>query len=325
MTIPKGIIVLEGPDHSGKTTLADHLVKKYDAEYLHATFPFPQGHDVFSYHLMLMLKAINYSQTKLVIIDRLWPSELVYGCVHRGGCSMPRYEILIDRLIRKHAGVYVFCLHSRNQEQYEAEFEKDAIARKEVYATSAGSVFTGYHALYSKMAHRRDVMPYYYTEKAGKDIDGFLSGVLSMMRHMQILQYPKALTRSFKNYLGSAAMATRVLIGDESNYDMPWWPFFAYNNCSKFLLEQLEGWWDDSKLCFVNISNDGGEEAVRWLVETNHCVPIVMGRKAMATVARLKLKNSIGMAVPCRYLHHPQWYRRFHRNDYLLQQTIREM
>ena len=35
------IIVLEGPDGSGKTTLARHLVELLGAEYLHLTYRWP--------------------------------------------------------------------------------------------------------------------------------------------------------------------------------------------------------------------------------------------------------------------------------------------
>ena len=53
-----GIIVLDGPDCCGKTTLANDLIMNHGARYVHATYRF--GKTMFAYHTAVMRKALHY-------------------------------------------------------------------------------------------------------------------------------------------------------------------------------------------------------------------------------------------------------------------------
>lgn len=78
------IIVIEGPDFSGKSTLAADLMQKYrNHVYIHcAVTP-----NIHALHTNAILNAIKLSEDFTVIIDRLHYSELVYGPIFRNGVS----------------------------------------------------------------------------------------------------------------------------------------------------------------------------------------------------------------------------------------------
>jgi thymidylate kinase len=75
------IVLLEGPDGCGKTTLAQKLVEKYDGEYHHCGVV----KNIFQLHLNTVRRCLT--DDRLHIIDRLYVSEYVYGNVYRDGES----------------------------------------------------------------------------------------------------------------------------------------------------------------------------------------------------------------------------------------------
>lgn len=107
MTVLKyPIIILEGPDCSGKTTLADKLIKKYkNAVYIHNAV----SDDILSLHTRAWLNAFNLSENFVVIIDRLHLSEEIYGNLFRHRIS---YDTdTFDKKISGIKNVYkVLCL-----------------------------------------------------------------------------------------------------------------------------------------------------------------------------------------------------------------------
>lgn len=83
------LIILEGPDHAGKSKLAFHLIEKYRFNYYHCGVK----PDIMQYHLKVLeaaYKDINEYDSNYVI-DRLHLSEYVYGNVFRNG---PKYDYL---------------------------------------------------------------------------------------------------------------------------------------------------------------------------------------------------------------------------------------
>lgn len=83
------LIILEGPDHAGKSKLAFHLIEKYRFNYYHCGVK----PDIMQYHLKVLeaaYKDINEYDSNYVI-DRLHLSEYVYGNVFRDG---PKYDYL---------------------------------------------------------------------------------------------------------------------------------------------------------------------------------------------------------------------------------------
>ena len=77
----KGIIIIEGSDASGKSTLAKKLAIKYNGIIFHQTYRFKNKIPI--YHMTILRKALKLSKKQLVILDRLHISEYIYGKVFR--------------------------------------------------------------------------------------------------------------------------------------------------------------------------------------------------------------------------------------------------
>jgi len=80
------IVILEGPDGSGKTTLAQQITERYGHRYHHEGPP-PKGQDPYTYYLTrayeLVLETFGETPGR-VVVDRFALGDRVYGPVLRG-------------------------------------------------------------------------------------------------------------------------------------------------------------------------------------------------------------------------------------------------
>lgn len=111
MTLPQ-LIILEGPDAAGKTTLARHLARSMSGCVFRCTWTSSLNIAMADYQQNVLDNA-RWSIRELctpVILDRHWPSEWVYGQVFR---SITRGQIswmmTFAEQIRDMGGVYIFC------------------------------------------------------------------------------------------------------------------------------------------------------------------------------------------------------------------------
>lgn len=78
------IIIVEGCDASGKSTLINQLMEKYPNNcYIHNAVT----DDILSLHKNTIDAALTASQYHYVFIDRLHLSEKIYGTIFRNGAS----------------------------------------------------------------------------------------------------------------------------------------------------------------------------------------------------------------------------------------------
>ena len=78
------ILIIEGCDASGKSTLAQQIMEKYpNHAYMHNAIT----DDIYSLHKNTITSAIEASKEHIVVIDRLHLSEKIYGTLYRGGSS----------------------------------------------------------------------------------------------------------------------------------------------------------------------------------------------------------------------------------------------
>jgi thymidylate kinase len=98
------IIVLEGPDGSGKTTVAQAISELYPGLYesLRCGPPSPDTEPYWQYDGIIDQAEMLENDGKLVVIDRLHVGELVYGRIFRGRSrlSIEQAQTLDDRLAR---------------------------------------------------------------------------------------------------------------------------------------------------------------------------------------------------------------------------------
>lgn len=140
------IIVLEGPDGAGKTSLAEALQKKLGARYVHLTYRFKDK--MHLYHGAALRFCARVAQDQPVILDRWWPSEIVYADAYRGGSTFAKYYLLMEHIASKIGLVYVMCL-PEDREQYLEHFNKLKGQRVEMYNEGLNRVYDGYSVMYS--------------------------------------------------------------------------------------------------------------------------------------------------------------------------------
>ena len=88
------VVIIEGMDNTGKTTVIHGLMEKYNnVLYMHATKPKEIDpikcaieQKKYFHHMVESIKNVEQSRfnVDLIILDRSWLGEYVYGCLYRG-------------------------------------------------------------------------------------------------------------------------------------------------------------------------------------------------------------------------------------------------
>lgn len=100
------IIIIEGPDGSGKTTLAEKLSKQTGYPVVHHSYPKTDEEK----RMMLSYYLDTIETGKNMIIDRCWYSEMVYGEAIRGSSAISFPEMyLLETKLAKHGALIIHC------------------------------------------------------------------------------------------------------------------------------------------------------------------------------------------------------------------------
>lgn len=308
------IVVVEGVDGSGKTTLANELAKRHgDAVILHQVYRWKRL--MFEYHTAVLRQAAHLAdQGRLVILDRMWPSELVYGKVYRGGSKFWLEGRFMDRVLLKHAAVYVFC--SGSLDVLEARNAKLKKERHELYSTSYRELYHAYEELYAQMASSWRLWDILRYSIEANDPVQFSKDILERSAFWRSRQYQPALAHHCQNMLGHVGYAKVLFVGDRCNQKHRFmeWPFYEYGNCSLFMtrcLEELghcehEALWTNAT---CSDQEQCGTDLAKFLSNTVPALNIVaLGREASLGLARAD--------VPHQFLPHPQYGRRFDQPEF---------
>lgn len=322
-----GIIILDGPDATGKTTLQKFLVNRYSAKHLHLTYNSSVASRMFDYQTEAMIEAIKLSQDHLVVVDRHWISEAIYARVFRGGSPWPHMGRLMDRVWRKHAAMYVICLpdtiesgienHHKNLDPshpYDdvkfTELLTRYLALYEGDGETTGDDYAAQLARHNPMCDRPDVIDYRIGAD-GSDMKGFCDKLIYQLGLWRKLQWPKALDSGYMNFTGHWAHADYLVVGERFNLKNSTlvgseWPFYEYLNSSKFLLEIFAKInVDESRLMFTNsvdLHNYNNHD-IREFYDRNFKI-ISLGNTATTWCRTLGVKRF-------NQLHHPQYVKRF--------------
>ena len=132
---PKGIILLEGPDTGGKTTLANRLAEKYNGWIMHATWDKDKDGEMDFYLNSQLSAAIDLAEHQLVILDRHWMSPLVYSKVYdqKGVSDEGWYEIIKQSFVDLNIPT-IICLPDR--ETFVDHFNNVRAKRSEMFDDS---------------------------------------------------------------------------------------------------------------------------------------------------------------------------------------------
>lgn len=306
-----GLILIEGPDGTGKSTLAAQFKRDFGAVVLHQRYRWKTR--MFHYHTAVLRRAIKLvGQGKLVVLDRLWPSELVYGQVYRGGSPIPLEGRFMDRVLLKHAAFYIFC--GGDPKVIAARHAKLKEQRDELYESKIEELARAYDQFVSDFAgsgdNRRFDVVNYSIENDGDFLDHFAKSVVTRMELWQKRQYLPALSCSNQNILGHAATAKILFVGDKCNqkHRGMLWPFYEYGNCSLFMTECLNELGFSEQHAMWTNANAGDD--FKGIIEFRpHLKVVSLGADAHDTLHAAGISHH---SIP-----HPQYGRRFDRSGFL--------
>lgn len=301
------IVVVEGPDGSGKTTLAMKLCASMGAKYLHLTYRFKN--QMFNYHTAAIELALKYAEKQPVVIDRWWPSELIYADVFRGGSTIKHSGRFLDRVALKHGVTYVFCNPS-DEAKYFSRFDALKETGREMY-TSMEGVYQGYQNLYKRLGPRTDCV-HYDIDTDGKDLENYVEWLETYSSSIWGRVNPFWSDNGNRMIAGNGNRPDILFVGDEnlSKTRREVWPFFEYGNSSLWFTEALARHKiPEHKLAWVNSAKAGipcYDMVRKAILVAKPKYVVMLGHKAEGRV--VPDHNS---PIQYHFMRHPQWYRRF--------------
>lgn len=151
------IIIIEGPDGSGKTTLAEKLSKQTGYPVVHRSQPKTEEEK----KQMMDQYVTTIEAGKNMIFDRCWYSEMVYGPVMRDASVITYPEMyLLEHKLAKHGALIIYCTDKPKT------LWRRATKRGEDYITHYDTfecICTGFDALMS-VPHLVPVVKYGYED-----------------------------------------------------------------------------------------------------------------------------------------------------------------
>jgi thymidylate kinase len=291
------LIIIEGTDGAGKTTLANKLLDVLrtelpddDVEYLH--YAQPQRHPLAEYELDL--QDYRPGCGRHLVIDRYHLGELVYAEVYRGGSELGAAGRLhIDAFLAARGALLVLCnatvaqiaarLEARGDETYlQPEHQGEVLRRFREVAAAAQALEP---VVLDGFADRDDI------ER------------LFTLAHL--LDYDARTVNDFPSYIGSPY--PRVLLLGDRGYEhmgkQHTAAFVPYPDTSGYWLLDALCRWSSLDLREVGIANTG-EDDVHALWTALH--------KPLVVSLGIDAADACAVAgVPCSVIAHPQLARRF--------------
>ena len=118
-------IILEGPDCTGKTTMAKKLVEKLSGFYYHFSWSKTLDTAIEEYHEAVVHNLLRSSNSRHgpFILDRSWVSEVIYRRIFRPEKKPYEYTPLQEKIVnRAKKVVYIYCC-SYNPARYEKNID----------------------------------------------------------------------------------------------------------------------------------------------------------------------------------------------------------
>lgn len=144
----KGIILLEGPDDTGKSTFANELVDKYDAWLFKNDYNEDADKIIPQYYGNQLNHFLKVAETQLVVVDRWMLSEMVYGSAHRDN----KWWYECDGLLRKflsYENSRVVFFQPNNLDEYVKSFRLNT--KEELYRDKIEMVWHMYKSQYNSL------------------------------------------------------------------------------------------------------------------------------------------------------------------------------
>lgn len=125
-----GLIILDGPDCAGKSTLANAIAEQHDGVVVHRTWS-PTLENTMDQYLM---DPVNmYRKGDLLIIDRNALSEWIYSSVYREGTKWKGFHRLALEKLEKLNALHIICVPDSKLEWAKNVAGEVEDGRKEMY------------------------------------------------------------------------------------------------------------------------------------------------------------------------------------------------
>lgn len=277
------VIILEGPDGCGKTTLANMLIKDYGFRSQHVSRP-EKGEDVFKTYSNHLLRALRGDQP--VVFDRLYLGERIYGPIMRGHDLLGEEgQRLIERIVRARDVKTILCLTD-----YDSAVERWKI-RGDDYILREDS-FSQVYDRYQKSEGIYKV--YDFNQREAFEKTGAF--VPSATLPQGTLGSPRA------EYLFVGDIVNHRVVDDDL-------PFYSMSGSSSYLMKAI---WaiPEHQMAFTNATNMAGDQ--RDLLSVvgrmpNFKIAVALGRSAE--------KACKDQGIPFEFIRHPSCAKRFWYKD----------
>ena len=266
----------------------------------------------------------------LVVLDRHWPSEAIYGPIFRGCSQYSPNERSIERVLLKHAALYVMVLPN-DLDELVRRFEELKRTRREdfpevaevarryadlwhgnVVSASLEGTYTDQLAKLggvSKLAHW---FRYDFTKASVEEQADAMVHKLQVLRRLQI---PEALDPLQGNLTGHIHLAKYLFVGDKPG-DLSSrirWPFYARNRSSEFLNSSLHKiGFPEHKAMFTNINDPDHDDFFWKIFQQKPDIKVI----CLGNDAQKGILHKYGTWFQ-RKVYHPSYARRFmHYGNY---------
>lgn len=166
--IRERVIILEGPDECGKTTLAFNLARFFHCSVWHSTACKELFPALPPYHKNIMDNIRdNLLIGNSVVLDRFWPSEVAYGKLFRPDSGYGAFADSFHNEIKKLNYLYVFCMSPSSWGRYKQGHVDPAHSlTREQYR----KVWDNYTEIYNGMKNRGEKCLLYVLDTDGTHV-----------------------------------------------------------------------------------------------------------------------------------------------------------
>ncbi len=295
------MVILEGSDQAGKTTLAKQLLARLgDGWEYHHEGPPPPGGEANHYAKMVLLD-------RQVVLDRSHLGEMVYGPCCRGKAALTPLQVsVLNRIVAGRGGFVIWCDPPLGL--IKARWKEDVTEKKPLKQLCF--IHDTWNYVLRGAARELPVIRYTATTPA-EGVD-FVERIISRICASAALG-TQAGAINIKGY--GSHRARMILVGEKVNPRATWLGLpFDQGASSEFLHGQLLARNIQEKdLYFVNVDRLEEER------DDQETLPFLMFRNPMAKIVALGKIAGAGLRrlgfCPAYDLPHPQSWVRFHSKE----------